>query len=413
MKTPIVRGLLFAGGLAALCFVPARAQTIEFKATINAAQETTGSTSTATGTAVLLYHVDTNTFDLDVVLQNFPHTLSNSHIHEGAPGVAGPVVTGLGGESVYTRDGDTLRGTFTNVAHLGTPLTLLQNGAYINFHTADWPGGEVRGQLIAQPKRLVAILSGGSDGANTGSAAYGAAYISFDSGQNLITTRVNIYNFTNTLANSHYHEGALSVAGPVVQPLGGASVYTKTGTSYGALFSNQTYGGNALTLLTGGAYINVHSNVFPGGEIRGQVYASDELDVPRIVNVSTRGWVGAGDQVMIAGFVVTGKEPVRVLLTARGPSLTAQGVSGVLANPQLSLHDSTGREIVSNDDFATGFGAADLPGTGFAPTDPSEAALLLVLPPGLYTSIVSGAGGTTGVALTEVYEVRATSANAQ
>ena len=413
MKTSLLRGLLFAGALSALSTAPIQAQTIELKATINAAQETTGSTSTATGSAVMLYHVDTNTFDLDIVLQGFTHTLTASHIHEGAPGVAGPVVTPLGDETGYTRDGDTLRATFTNVAHLGTPLTLLQNGAYINFHTADWPGGEVRGQLIAQPKRLYALLSGGSDGSNTGSTAYGAAYISYDSGTNIISTRLHLYNFTNTLTNSHYHEAPLHTSGPVVHPLGGASAYTKTGTSYAALFANQTYGGNPITLLTGGAYINVHSNVDPAGEIRGQVYVSDELDVPRLVNVSTRGWVGTGDQVMIAGFVVTGTEPVRVLLTARGPSLAAQGVSGVLANPQLSLHDSTGKEIVANDDFGTGFAASDLPATGFAPTDPKEAALLLVLPPGLYTSVVSGVGGSTGIALAEAYEVRAPSASAQ
>jgi hypothetical protein len=409
MKNPLLRTLSIAGALGALCLAPLRAQTIEFHATINAAQETTGSTSSATGSAVLLYHVDTNTFDLEVVVQNFPHPLTNSHIHEGPMGVAGPVVTGLGDETSYTRDGDTLRGTFTNVKHLGTPLTLLQNGAYINFHTADWPGGEVRGQLIAQPKRLVAILG---DGANTGSKAYGAAYITYDTGMNLITTRLQIYNFTNALTNSHYHEAPPMTSGPVVHPLGGASVYTKTGTSYAALFSNQTYGGDPITLLSGGAYINVHSDVDPGGEIRGQVHASDELDVPRLVNVSTRGWVGTGDQVMIAGFVVTGNEPVRVLLTALGPSLTARGVDGVLANPRLSLHDATGHEIVSNDDFGTGFGADELPGTGFAPTDPNEAALLLVLPPGLYTSIVSGADGGTGVALAEAYEVRATGASA-
>ncbi|HVU23684.1 MAG TPA: CHRD domain-containing protein [Opitutus sp.] len=396
--------------MTALCFTSVRAQTIEFKATINAAQETTGSTSTATGVAVLLYHVDTNTFDLDVVLQNFPHTLANSHIHEAPAGVPGPVVTGLGGEAAYTRDGNTLRASFRNVPHLGTPLTLLQNGAYLNFHTADWPGGEVRGQLIAQPKRLVAVLSGAA--ANTSSTAYGAADISYNPGTNSITTRLYLYNFTNTLANSHYHEAPPLTSGGVVHPLGGASVYTRTGTSYAAIFSNQTYGGNPITLLSGGAYLNVHSNVNPGGEIRGQVYASDELQVPRLINISTRGFVGTGDQVMIAGFVVTGNEPVRVLLTARGPSLEVQGVNGVLADPRLSLHDVSGHEIVANDNFGDGFAAGEVTGTGFGPTDPAEAALVLVLPPGLYTSIITGADGGTGVALAEVYEVRASQTDA-
>jgi hypothetical protein len=192
----------------------------------------------------------------------------------------------------------------------------------------------------------------------------------------------------------------------VVHGLGGASVYTKTGTSYAASFNSQTYLGDPIKLLTGGAYLNAHSNVYPGGEIRGQVMTSDELNVSRVVNVSARGWVGTGDQVLIGGFVITGSEPVRVLINAKGPSLTAFGVTGALANPKIALYDSAGRELVVNDDMATTFSAADLASTGFAPTNTSEAALLLVLPPGAYSTVLSGVGETTGIALTEVFEVR-------
>ena len=59
-----------------------------------------------------------------------------------------------------------------------------------------------------------------------------------------------------------------------------------------------------------------------------------------------------------------------------------------------------------NDDYGTGFGAADIPSTTYPLTNASESALLLVLPPGPYSTVVSGVGDTTGVALTEVYEVR-------
>ncbi len=168
----------------------------------------------------------------------------------------------------------------------------------------------------------------------------------------------------------------------------------------------QTYGGDEIKLLTGGAYLNVHSNVDPAGEVRGQVHVSEDPDVSRLVNLSARGFVGTGDQVLISGFVITGSDPIRVLVTARGPSLTALGVSGALADPALSLNDRTGRQIVANDNLADGFSSADLPSTGFAPADPQEAALLLVLPPGVYTTVVSGVGNTTGVALTEVFESR-------
>ena len=385
---------------------------MEFRATINAAQETTGSALVAAGWAVMLYDVSTNKFDLTVIINDFANTITASHIHEAAPGVAGPVVTNLGAEIAYRRDNQYVMQTFTNVTHTGTPLTLLRNGAYLNFHTAAYPGGEVRGQLVAQRKRLVAILRGAHENPVNASKAYGAAYITYDPGTNMISTRMNVYNFTNTLSASHYHEAVVGTNGPVVHNLGGFSAYTKTGTAYGLSLPSQTYSGNPIKLLTEGAYLNVHSNISPAGEIRGQVMTSDELDIGRLANVSARGFVGRGDQVLINGFVITGIEPVRVLITARGPSLTALGVSGALANPKIALHDASGIELVANDDYGTAFASADIASTGFGIGNASEAALLLVLPPGAYSTLISGTGDTTGVALTEVYEVRAMTGSA-
>lgn len=407
MKTSLLKCWLVIGISFAALAASAHAQVVEFRATINAAQETTASTSPATGWAVLLYDVATNRFDLTLQIDNLANTITASHIHEAPAGTAGPVVTNLGADIFYAREGSTVRGSFSGVAHGGAALTLLQNGAYLNFHSAAFPGGEVRGQLIAQPKRLVAVLNAAQEVPATASEAYGAAYISYNPGTNKITTRINLYNFTNTLTNSHYHQAPRGTSGGVVHGLGGAGVYTQTGTSYGAVFADQTYGGDPVQLLTGGAYLNMHSNVNAPGEIRGQVMVSDELEVPRLVALAARGFVGTGDQVLINGFVIAGGEPVRVLVTARGPSLTAAGVAGALGNPMIALHDGKGRRLVENDDFASGFSAGDLASTGFAPSDGNEAALLLVLPPGVYSTVVSGSGGSTGVALTEVYEVRA------
>lgn len=394
------------GILSALCFVPASAQLVEFRATINAQQETTASASPATGSAVMLYDVATNRFDLTVTVKDLENTITASHLHEGALGAAGGVVTGLGAEAVYQRQGTTLTATFTGLTYGGTVLTLLQNGAYINLHSATYPAGEVRGQLLAQPVKLVALLDGQQESTPNASAAYGAALIEYQPGTNRITTRLHVYNFTNTLTNSHYHEGVAGVSGGVVHGLGGASVYTQTGTAYAALFANQTYGGDPVKLLSGGAYLNVHSNVYAPGEIRGQVLASTQMEVSRLINVSSRGWVGTGEQVLITGFVITGEEPIRVLVTARGLSMVSLGVTDALENPMLSLHDGTGRQLLTNDNFRDGFGADQLPAIGYGPGNLSESALLVVLPPGVYTAITSGVGGTTGVAISEAYEVQ-------
>lgn len=410
----IPRLVWLSGALSALALT-ASAQIVEFRATINSAQETPANPSAASGTAIMLYDVGTNTFDLVVSLTNFTNTLSASHIHEAAAGASGPVVTNFGGEAVYVRSGTTVTATFRGVTHGGNKLTLLQNGAYLNFHTAAYPGGEIRGQLIAQPKRLVANINVAQEQAafpaNTalsGSNAFGAAVMTYDPGTNRINLRVSLFNFANTLTASHYHEGAPAISGPVVTNLGAGTVanYVREGNSITGTFLNLAYAGDPVKLLTGGAYLNFHSNVFGSGECRGQVLASEELLSSRVANVSTRGFVGTGSQVLIAGFNVTGAEPVRMLVTAKGPSLSAFGVTGVLTNPSLAVYDGNGRLMAANDDVGTPAAGSELLGLYGVPANATESALLVTLPAGNYTAIVTGVGGTTGVALLEATDLR-------
>lgn len=416
MKTAFFRGCFVTGALCALGLLPARAQIVEFRATINAAQETPASNSAATGAAVLLYDVAANTFDLVVTINNFTNTLTASHIHEGAVGVAGPVVTNFGGEAVYTRSGTTLRATFRGVTHGGTKLTLLQNGAYVNFHSAAFPAGEVRGQLIAQPKRLIAKMDVAQEQAARPtpaitSNAFGAAVMTYDPGTNKMNLRISLYNYANTLSDSHFHEGAPGVSGPVVTGLGAQTVagYSRDGNTITGTFLNLTYTGDVVKLLTGGAYLNFHSNIYAGGEIRGQVTASEELLATRVANLSTRGLVGTGSQVLIAGLAIVGNEPVRMLISAKGPSLTTYGVTGVLANPAVAVYDSAGRVMASNDDIGTPAAGSELATLYGVPTTAAESALLLVLPPGNYSAVVSG-NGATGVALLEATDLRGNTA---
>jgi hypothetical protein len=414
MKTASFRGLFFTLVVSALSLT-ARAQVVEFRATINASQEVPANSSAATGSAILLYDINANTFDLFVTISNLTNTVTLSHIHEGAVGVAGGVVTNLGAEAVYSRNGTTVTGTFRNVTHGGNKLTLLQNGAYVNFHSAQFPGGEVRGQLIARPKRLVAVMDVAQEqaafpavnltGANL--ADFGAAVMSYDPGTNRISLRSSVYNFRNTLNNSHYHEGAPGASGGVVLNLGNnanAGGYTNANGYISGSF-DVPYTGDPIKLLSGGAYLNYHSTTFTGGELRGQVRATDELPASRMINVSTRGFVGVGPQQLIQGVSVIGPDPVRILISAKGPSLSAYGVTGVLADPVLALYDSGGRQIALNDNIGTTTGTemANIPG---APSTAAEAALLVVLPPGNYTAVVSGSGGTTGIALLEATDLR-------
>jgi hypothetical protein len=129
---------------------------------------------------------------------------------------------------------------------------------------------------------------------------------------------------------------------------------------------------------------------------------------PRLVNVSARATSGAGGDVLIAGFNIAGEKPKTVLIRAIGPTLSAFGVTGVLADPKLDLFNSAQRQTDQNDNWggsaalAAAFasvGAFQLPG------ESRDAALLATLQPGSYTAQVSGVNNTTGVALVEIYDI--------
>jgi hypothetical protein len=123
----------------------------------------------------------------------------------------------------------------------------------------------------------------------------------------------------------------------------------------------------------------------------------------RMANISTRGLVGTGQGQLIGGFIITGG-PKLVMIRAMGPSLAAAGVSPALTNPSLTLY-AGGTQLASNDDWKTNANVADIIASGIAPADDLEAVLLIRLEPGAYTTVVSGAGGTTVIGLVEVYEI--------
>ncbi len=130
-------------------------------------------------------------------------------------------------------------------------------------------------------------------------------------------------------------------------------------------------------------------------------------------NISTRGSVQTGDNVMIGGFIVQGAGAKRVIIRAIGPELTQYGITNPLANPTLELHNGTGALIGSNDNWQTTIlggvitsdQVSDIQNSGHVPTAASESAIIANLPPGNYTAIVRGVNNITGVALVEVYDL--------
>jgi sugar lactone lactonase YvrE len=144
-----------------------------------------------------------------------------------------------------------------------------------------------------------------------------------------------------------------------------------------------------------------------------EVYDLSPTSGSLLANLSTRGFVQTGDNIMIGGFIVV-TQPTRVIIRAIGPSLTHLGVPTALANPQLELHDHTQAVIGRNDNWQTtqigGIITSDqmteIQNTGLAPANPAESAIIATLQPGNYTAIVRGVNNTTGIALVEVYDLQ-------
>jgi uncharacterized protein GlcG (DUF336 family) len=128
----------------------------------------------------------------------------------------------------------------------------------------------------------------------------------------------------------------------------------------------------------------------------------------KLANISTRVTAGAGDNQLIGGFIIQGTEPKKVIIRAIGPSLSQFGITSVLADPKLELHDQTGAVVATNDNW-TESQQAEIEATGIPPVNELESAIVRTLAPGAYTAIAGGKDGAAGTAVVEVYDLSPTS----
>lgn len=133
-----------------------------------------------------------------------------------------------------------------------------------------------------------------------------------------------------------------------------------------------------------------------------EVYDLEQGPASKLANISTRGFVNTGDNVLIGGFIVG--EYTTVAVRAIGPSLGAVGVGDALQNPMLELVDAYGSVCCRNDDWKSDQQAL-IEAIGLPPSDERESTLITTVAAGSYTGVVRGVGGTTGVGLVEVYNV--------
>jgi hypothetical protein len=218
--------------------------------------------------------------------------------------------------------------------------------------------------------------------------------------------RLQVFNSNLTVINANDGwGGSAQIAGAAAAV--GAFAWTNP-SSHDAALDLSLLGGSYTAQVdgasgdTGDALVEVY-DATPAG--------SASASTPRLVNLSARVDVGSGPDALFAGFVIKGSSAMTVLVRASGPALSEFGVGGSLPDPLLTLQDAaSGAVIAANSGWG---GNPDIAGAvaavgAFPWGNPGsrDSAILITLPPGAYTAQVSGAGGDTGVALVEVYEVR-------
>jgi hypothetical protein len=114
---------------------------------------------------------------------------------------------------------------------------------------------------------------------------------------------------------------------------------------------------------------------------------------------------------MIAGFIITGNAPKKVVIRGLGPSLASFGISNLLADPFLELRGSSGALIRQNDNWKDNQ-RSEIEGTPFQPSDDLESVIVATLDPGAYSALLTGKGGTTGIGTVELYDAE-TAADSQ
>jgi kumamolisin len=234
---------------------------------------------------------------------------------------------------------------------------------------------------------------------------------------------VGVYDSTSTLIASDTGWSNRPMAGTsaVAATFRQATAADLAGAGAFALTAGAADSAIVLTLPVGNYTVQVSGANATSGVALAEVYELDATSPEVLENISSRSFVGTGAQAAIPGFVVQGSQPAQLLIRGIGPGLDQFGLTATLTQPSISVYDASNVLIVSD----TGWGNAPVTGTSavaasyrqatasdmqavgaFALTAGSaDSAIVVTLPAGNYTAIVTGVGGTTGTALAEVYEI--------
>ncbi|RZI41730.1 CHRD domain-containing protein [Herbaspirillum sp. HC18] len=300
-----------------------------FSTLMTSDQEVPVTSSAATGYGTIALDPAAKTISGVLVTNGIVGTAA--HIHEGAPGVAGPIIIPLsGGPTVWTVPPGTIV--------TDDQIAKLKAGAYyLNVHSTGAPGGEIRGQLTQELR--FAALSGANEVPAVTTTATGNGVLALNPVNGQIRGFVKTTGITGTAA--HIHEAAAGIAGPIIIPL----AETPAGSGFWIVPAGQTLTpGQIASFNAGNLYFNVHSKANPGGEIRSQIVAATvkignaALDGSKEVPPVTTSASGTGIMVLnsITGLVTGNLSTTGITGTAAHVHEGAAGANGAIIIP-LSL----------------------------------------------------------------------------
>lgn len=263
-----------------------------------------------------------------------------------------------------------------------------------------------RGAVSASDLMIAGFVITGSSPKPVMIRATGPALAAFGLGGTLPNPKLELYRGTAKIQENDDWSAAAN-ATEVVATAARTGAFPLTAASADAVL--------LTTLEPGGYTAQVSSVTGANGVALVEVYDAGSTavtaDTPRLINISTRANVAGGEGLLIAGIVITGNSPKKILIRATGPALAAFGVPGALTDPLLKLYKGDA-VLRQNDNWSADLAEAALiaaagSATGAFALTPGtkDAALLITLEPGAYTAQVSGVAGAAGAALVEVYEV--------
>ncbi len=293
-----------------------------------------------------------------------------------------------------------LTGTVTGGPTAGTIAAAASTGA--NYSDGVLRNLSTRGLVGEGDKALVAgFYVAGDAPKQVLIRAVGPSLAKYGVGSALANPELQLYRGPTPILHNDNWGGAADIAIASAQ----VGAFTVVGNSLDAAI---------LTTLNPGLYTAVVSGAAGStGVALVEVYdvdAADPFTPQKVLNLSSRGEVGTGENIMVSGFVINGSSPKKLLVRAVGPTLASFGVNGTLADPMLQIVQGT-TVVRENDNWEVGNAAALITdasariGAFALPAGSKDAVILLTLAPGTYTAQVSGVNNTTGVAIVEVYEI--------